>query len=79
MNTPRERENFGGRPRGLTTWDNHPDYPGIWLSAVEQPCDICHRRTCWRSVWAEGQRFKWGHAYICSEACLFCLKLEGLL
>ena len=60
-------------------WIAHPTHPEVWLSAVDQPCDTCGRVTRWRSVRADGKRFRFGHAYTCSERCLFMLKLEGLL
>ena len=57
---------------------DHPDHCGsafqadsIWLSEREGQCSVCQRKTRWRGYYEV--------EYICSEVCLFRLKLEGRL
>jgi len=55
----------------------HDSPKDVWLSGVTQPCEICDKLTRWRVHVSITSRFKFGHPYICSEKCLFALRLEG--
>lgn len=51
-------------------WMSHPRYgPDVWLSGWTIPCSVCTRPTRWRV-----QDF-----FVCSDRCLLCLKLQGVL